>query len=155
MSAARLNKYAVVHGHSATSIYWSWQDMIRRCYDKKRSVYANYGGRGITVCKRWRESFINFYKDMGERPGKGYTLERKENDKGYSKNNCIWATRAEQNRNTRRTRMVTINGETKCIKDWAIHFGISNKGVYLRLRYGWNIEKALTHPIRKFKQVNN
>jgi hypothetical protein len=82
-----------------TPTYQSWYDMIRRCTHAHRPEYVNYGGRGITVCERWK-LFANFVVDMGEKPD-GLMLERKDNSLGYYKENCKWATRLEQNRNKR------------------------------------------------------
>lgn len=77
--------------------------MKQRCYNRHKSGYENYGGRGIKVCKRWLEGFENFLKDMGEKP-EGMSLERKNNDKDYSKSNCYWATPKQQANNRRKRR---------------------------------------------------
>jgi len=88
------------HGMSRTSTYECWCNMKRRCYDQSNKSYKNYGARGIYVCKRWKDSFENFYSDMGEKPH-GMTLNRENNDGIYSPNNCNWATHSEQNKNRR------------------------------------------------------
>lgn len=91
------------HGHTVngkkTRVYMAWRNMNQRCTNAKRVDYHGYGGRGIAVCERWRESFEAFLEDMGE-PAPGYTLERKDNDRGYEPGNCLWATRRAQRRNT-------------------------------------------------------
>jgi hypothetical protein len=112
-SARRMREYRaqcevephLKHGHfvnrKMTATYQTWHMMIQRCTNPKRSDYERYGGRGITVCKRWRDSFEAFLVDMGERP-KGLTLDRKNNDGPYTKRNCRWATPSQQEKNKRR-----------------------------------------------------
>ena len=89
------------HGMSHTTIYEVWAGMKKRCINPNNKDYDKYGGRGITICDRWLNSFENFYEDMGDRPFKGAQLDRKENDKGYYKSNCRWVT-SKQNNNNRR-----------------------------------------------------
>lgn len=83
--------------------YKIWESMIRRCENQRCHAYPNYGGRGITVCARWRTSFANFYADVGDRPS-GMTFDRIDNNGNYEPDNWRWATPAEQNRNRRQTR---------------------------------------------------
>lgn len=109
--------------------------MRQRCNYPKHSHYNNYGGKGIIVCERW-ESFANFYADMGPKPH-GASLDRIDNDKGYCPENCRWATRKQQNRNTRANRMVTINQMTLCVVEWAELVGEKAYTIYHRLRRGW------------------
>jgi hypothetical protein len=94
-----------IHGESrpsdVSSEYNCWTSMNARCSNPKHSAYKNYGGRGITVCRRWRESYEAFLADMGRKPGPEYSIDRVDNDKGYSKANCRWATIMEQRHNRR------------------------------------------------------
>jgi hypothetical protein len=96
-------KSRAIHGHNTklnrTKEHMAWAAMITRCYYPKYNEYESYGGRGITVCKEWRESFVAFLSDMGMCPEKSMSLDRIDNDKNYNKSNCRWATRAEQARN--------------------------------------------------------
>jgi hypothetical protein len=110
--------------------------MRSRCRNPKDYNYANYGGRGIKVCPRW-ESFENFLSDMGERP-EGKSLDRINNDGNYEPENCRWATRGEQRRNTRgKLRVMTVGGITACFTDLAIHFKVPISKARSRLQYGW------------------
>lgn len=133
----------VTHGKSKTAEYKTWSKMIGRCENPRDGGFSDYGGRGITVCRRWRSSFENFLADMGPRPA-GLTIERVDNNKGYSPANCRWATRAEQRLNTRRTVRLTYRGETLPLKEWAKRVGISYAALYLRVhRRHWPVARAL------------
>ena len=90
------------HGMTDTFEYNCWSDMIKRCKNSNSSTYHDYGGRGITICDRWRHSFENFYEDMGNRP-EGMTIDRRDNDGNYEPGNCRWATKEEQDYNKRST----------------------------------------------------
>jgi hypothetical protein len=137
---------AVKHGQAKSPTYNVWASMLARCGNPKNAAYSRYGGRGITVCERWRD-FQNFFADMGEAPS-GLTLERTDNDLGYSPENCRWATRTEQARNRRSNTKLTLNGKTLTICEWEAECGISQDQISLRLRRGWSIERALTVPLR-------
>ena len=111
-----------VHGLVHSRSYQSWQAMKTRCTNKNQDAYKRYGGAGLSFDPSW-EFFENFVKDMGERPI-GMSLDRIDNNKGYSKENCRWATIAQQNRNTKQNVFITHNGKTMCMKDWSYETGI-------------------------------
>jgi hypothetical protein len=135
------------HGKTKTAEYVAWYGIKDRCYRVSSAAYVNYGARGITVCDRWRDSFENFIADMGEKPSKLHSLDRIDNSRGYSPDNCRWATRSEQNRNTRQNRLLNVNGEVKCLTDWAEEYGLTERIVRQRIdRLGWSVEKALNTP---------
>lgn len=138
---------AFINGANPAS-YSSWHAMMHRCYDPKNYKFHNHGGRGITVCERWKD-YLNFKEDMGE-PTEGLSLERIDNDGNYEPSNCKWATRKEQGRNKRNNRLLTYKGETKCMAEWCEIFNINFSTLDSRLRYSkWSVEKALTTPVRK------
>lgn len=125
------------HGMTGTPTFKSWESMLQRCYNENAPDYPRYGGRGIRVCPQWKASFITFFEEMGERPEET-SLDRIDNAKGYSAQNCRWATRSEQQRNKDNSHNVTFNGKTQALIDWARDTGIAY-GVLLRRRYaGWS-----------------
>lgn len=122
--------------------------MRQRCENPNDEHYPDYGARGIRVHERW-QLFENFVADMGERP-KGTTLDRIRVNGHYEPGNCRWATAQEQNRNKRSSRMVTFEGQTKCVAEWASIYGVSRNIILYRLDAGWTVEKALTTPKRQY-----
>lgn len=129
------------HGFRYTKLYGRWLGIRQRCNDPNHVRYERYGGRGITVCERW-SSFENFLADMGE-PPQGASIERIDNDKGYSPDNCIWATSKQQSRNQSRARFYEFDGKNQCISDWAKDLGINEASLRERLSK-WSVEKALS-----------
>ena len=140
------------HGHCGSKTYQSWQHMIKRCANPNDISYHNYGGRGIKVCNRWLK-FENFLEDMGEVP-EGYQIDRINNSGNYCKSNCRWATPKENSRNTRINRLITFDGKTQCLVEWAEESGINPSTFRDRIWRGWSIERALTEPVRKQKKVS-
>jgi len=139
------------HGHSCqngqrqrTPEYSSWQHMRQRCNNPNTDCAHNYIERGIAICEEWSE-FENFLRDMGPKPTPKHTLERKDNNKGYSKDNCVWATRAEQNRNYRRNRYFTAYGRTFVLTDWARLLGVCYATLKFHVNKGRTIEWAADH----------
>jgi len=139
------------HGKSNLGAYKSWSAMKTRCTNPNTQCYKNYGARGITFCKSW-EDFEKFYADMGDRPD-GMTLERVNNDLPYSKDNCIWATPAEQNRNTRQNVILEKNGKRMCLTDWAKELKIPYPTLQDRVRRGWPVNRVLDTPVSSVPAV--
>lgn len=144
---AQWKRFVTKHGMSRTPEYHNWAAMKSRCYCPSNIKYADYGGRGITVCDRWKDSFENFLADMGMRPEPNSEIDRKDTNGNYEPNNCQWATRREQNNNRRNTAFVTMNGATMSLADWCRKLGRNYNSVSGRIRqYGWDPIKALTTP---------
>lgn len=122
----------------------SYRGMLSRCYGANHERYPRYGGRGITVCDRWRESPENFYADMGPKPTPGHSLDRIDNDGPYSPDNCRWATPAQQRANTSTSRMLTHNGKTMSMSEWSEETGVHMSTLCQRLKRGWSVDRALT-----------
>jgi hypothetical protein len=129
--------------------------MIQRCHNPKSSHYKNYGGKGVTVCERWRQSFAAFFADMGRRPGDNYTLERKDPRRGYYPSNCCWILRKEQARNRRDTIRLTLDGVTFPLSEWAERRGIPYDLLSRRWRDGWSDAEILNTPYKARKAAVN
>jgi hypothetical protein len=125
------------HGGSGTAEFSVWRNMLDRCFNSNNRQFADYGGRGITVCEQWRgqNGFAAFLLDMGKRPV-GMTIDREDNNGNYEPRNCRWATRQQQQRNTRRSLILEVNGERRPLPEWAEIFGMTRIQLYQRLRYG-------------------
>lgn len=141
-----------IHGHSRasgkSSTYTSWNNMVNRCKNPNVPNYSDYGGRGIKVCDRWLK-FENFLADMGEKP-KRTSIERINNNGDYEPGNCRWATNKEQQNNKRNNRLITFNGKTQTMAQWAEEFCVEMYILSNRInRDGWTIERALTTKIRR------
>lgn len=143
-----------VHGDARVKAhareYICWVAMIQRCEGKNNKHYMDYGGRGISVCPRWRHGdcgktgYECFLADMGRKPSPKHMLDRKDNDGPYSPENCQWATPTQQARNRRSNRLVTYQGETMPLVTLAEKFGMSQKLLGQRLRNGWSLSRALS-----------
>jgi hypothetical protein len=135
-----------IHGMTGTPTFRSWETMKQRCTNPKSPDYEYYGGRGISVCDAWLNSFETFLSDMGERPN-GATLDRVETDGDYEPGNCRWATYRQQVRNRRDTVTVSFRGKTQDLYQWEAETGISARAIRQRIKAGWLPDKALTTPI--------
>jgi hypothetical protein len=145
-------KKHIAHGESGTTPeYRSWGLMKDRCYNPSNKAFHNYGGRGIKVCDRWSgpSGFQNFLEDMGRRPASDHSIDRIDVNGDYCPENCRWATRKEQCRNKRSNKLLTWEGKTQCMSQWADDFAISYVCLKSRLRRGWLVEKALTTPTKR------
>lgn len=129
------NNPSYKHGMTDTPTYRSWAAMLTRCTNDKLPQYKDYGGRGVTVCERWFD-FCHFYADMGVRPD-GKSLDRIDNDKGYSPDNCRWATRTEQNKNSRHNVHLEYDGKRMLLSEWADALGIGRTTLTKRVQAGW------------------
>lgn len=132
----------ITHGLTGSSEYISWSNMIARTTNPKHPNYKEYGGRGISIDRRWLK-FDNFLEDMGNKPTPKHTIERIKNHLGYSKINCEWATRDQQSRNTRRNVYLTFGNTTKLACDWARDFGVSQSTLHYWTSRGYTEEQIL------------
>jgi hypothetical protein len=151
LASIRNSKHGHTKNYTPTKAYISWCNMKRRCFDQSNKRFNRYGGRGITVCDRWVNSFENFIEDMGE-PPVGHSLERIDNNGNYCPENCRWASRSDQMKNRRNAVLITYNGKTQNLVDWANETGLKPDTIAARLNlYKWSVEKALTIPPRRGK----
>lgn len=136
------------HGQVGTRAYYAWRNMINRCSWRKSKSFGDYGGRGISVCKRWMD-FSFFFKDMGQ-PSTGMTLERINNNRGYFPSNCKWATIIEQANNRRSNDRIIFNGKNKTITQWSDILGIKYSTLRSRIRHSkWKISDAFSKEVQR------
>ena len=139
---------STTHGLTKTRLYNIWGHIIQRCTNPNSKNYKRYGGRGITICEKWRNDFVSFYKWA---INNGYkddlTIDRIDNNKGYFPDNCRWTDKITQANNTRSNRFLTFNNKTQTIAQWARELELNANRIGDRLNHGWSIEKALTTPI--------
>jgi hypothetical protein len=142
----------VTHGHTidgkSSRTFKSWEMMKQRCFNPNASDFDRYGGRGVKICERWRTSFSAFLEDMGVRP-EGCTLDRKDNDGDYEPGNCQWATGSDQQRNTRVSIWLTINGETRPLIEWAKVALVDISNMRRRYHAGWKHDAIVFQPPTK------
>lgn len=138
------------HGQAHTRIYNIWNMMVARCHRKNTKGYPEYGGRGITVCDEWRNSFQSFYLwAMANGYNDELSIDRVDNDKGYFPDNCRWATKYVQSNNKRSNRTIEYKGETHTVAEWAKIFGIKYATLRKRFVSGWNAEEAFHTPVKE------
>lgn len=149
------------HGHATrkygkSPTYSVWSRMNDRCYNQNHRHYPYYGGRGISICERWRgeSGFNNFLLDMGERPN-GKTIDRIDGDGNYEPVNCRWATRKEQSNNIRTNVWLEFNGEKKTLAQWSDQTGLTGNVITRRISRGWSIKDALTRPANRGNKLHS
>ena len=144
----RTTNHFKIHGESDTRLYEIWCGMKKRCYNPNEVGYINYGERGISVCSEWYNDYTIF-RDWANENGyqDDLTIDRINNDGNYEPDNCRWATRLEQNNNTRQNAYYEFNGEVHSLADWCRILNLNYNTIRSRLRYGWSFEQAITTPI--------
>ncbi len=141
------------HGMSKSAIYRIWKGIHSRCYIKTATGYENYGGRGIKVADEWH-TFEQFYKDMGDRPSPRHSIDRIDVNGWYGPKNCKWATRKEQGLNKRTNTLITADGETMCVTEWAQRINVSESAIRSRIKRGWDLKSAALAPPNRHKQLS-
>ena len=143
----------VTHGKSKSRTYHIWNGIKNRCYNPSVKAYPDYGGRGITMCDRWKDSFQNFLDDMGESP-EGLSIDRINNDGCYEPSNCRWTTMLVQVRNSRKAHKVTAFGKTLCLSEWEEQTGVDQGLISRRIKKGWTPENAISIPMEKPRTIS-
>ena len=130
------------HGMCGTTEYYTWEGMVKRCRNMRNKDYYRYGGRGIGVCERWM-TFENFLYDMGKKPTRKHSIDRIDNDKGYSAENCRWATGTDQARNRRSNVIISHNGVSMTMIEWSERLGVRYQTMHARRKKGWAAPEIL------------
>lgn len=151
-----LSKTASTHGDSETLLYKVYQNMKQRCVNPNNKRYEFYGGKGISVCKEWNDDYLKF-KEWALENGyrQGLSIDRIDVDKDYEPSNCRWAGHKVQNNNRSINHYVTHNNVTKTLSEWADEYNIDYNVFSWRIRKGWDVERALTTPIRPKRRCVN
>ena len=136
------------HGQANTPEYTAWEHMVQRCTNPKAQQYHDYGGRGITLCREWRESFEAFLRDVGPRPSSLHTLDRPNNDDGYHPGNIRWATRREQQLNRRVNNRIEHEGRVQTLTEWAEELGVNRETLRLRIARGETVGDTIARTQR-------
>lgn len=134
------------HGMWQSAAHGVWNGMIQRCENPNHHAYSLYGGRGIKVCERWHD-FGAFYADMYPKPSRRHSIDRIDNDGDYEPSNCRWATDKQQGRNRSDNRIISYNGEERCLSEWADKIGMNWTTLWNRLKRGWSVVEAMETPV--------
>ncbi len=138
------------HGDSGSPEHRTWKNIYRRCYNKNSQDYQYYGGKGIIVCDRWSgpDGYANFLTDMGRKPFDDASIDRINTHGNYEPSNCRWTDATTQARNKTNNHLLTVDGETKTVAEWAERYGIDEASIRLRVSIGWTHKNAVTLPIQ-------
>lgn len=140
-------KHGFARRGQKTKEYHIWRGIIARCENPNNKNFHQYGGRGISICKEWRNDFTKFLKDVGKKPTPKHTIDRVDSNGNYEPNNCKWSTWKEQQNNKRSNKMLTLNGKSLTVSQWAEQLGVKQGTLYMRVHRGWSDEKILTQKI--------
>ena len=144
------------HGLRNTRLFRIWAGMVSRCTNPNHKKYGLWGGRGILLCKEWREDFVNFYNwSMNNGYKDNLSIDRIDVNGNYEPNNCRWATAKQQARNARTNVNLTYKEETHCVSEWSEITGIKSGTIFYRIRHGWSVEDALTIPVGQKRKIRN
>lgn len=151
--AEKYNQQRKYMNHNCHSrLYSIWHGMKQRCENTNKDAYKNYGARGILVCEEWSNSFTAFEEwSINNGYNEKLTIDRIDNNKGYSPENCRWATRKEQSNNTRKNCLLEYKGEKRTLTEWGRIMNIDRNVLKKRIYAGWSVEKALETPVKKKK----
>lgn len=138
-----LGRYTTIHGGRRSRLYGVWCNMKERCYNPHNKSYERYGGRGISMCQSWKDSFASFQSwALSHGYEENLTIDRIDNEGNYEPFNCRWVTQARQNRNYSRNHFITYNGKTQCLADWADEYGIKQATVLFRIKAGKPLDEV-------------
>lgn len=143
----------IYHGMNRSPEHIAWKAMKQRCYNKNFYQYYDYGGRGIKVCDKWLYNFQAFFNDMGYKPSLKHSLDRIDNNKDYSPDNCKWSTKVEQMNNTRDNIIITYKGKTQSLKMWSEETKINYNTLYTRIKRKWPLEKVFTREVSRWARM--
>lgn len=141
-------KRTYVHGHYGTPEYHAWSSAKGRCFNRENFVYRHYGGRGITMCSEWRDSFKKFLSHVGKRPSRKHSLDRINVNGNYEPGNVRWATKIQQMNNMRNSSRITYKGKTRTAPQWARILKINYSALWARIDKGWDIQRIFTTPYK-------
>lgn len=138
------------HGYGTTRLAYIWRSMIRRCYNRNDKSFLNYGGRGIEVCKEWKNSFLAFQRwALSNGYAEDLTIDREDTNGNYEPLNCRWVTMKVQQNNRRNNHLITFGTESRTLAEWGDVTGIAPYTIRNRIEKGWEVQRALTEPTHK------